>query len=91
MAVPSKIMGILASGRPTLAVVSKESEISYILNEEKCGIQVEPGDKSGFLNAIELLKSNPALMDEMGQHARKAFEKKYSVDIIAEKYIDLIK
>ena len=29
-------------------------------------------------------------MKKMGQNARKAFEKKYSVDIISEKYIGLI-
>ncbi len=90
MAVPSKIMGILASGRPTIAVVPKESEISFIINEVNCGIQVNPGDVSGFLKAIELLKTNFPLREEMGRNARKAFENKYSVNIVVEKYINLI-
>lgn len=90
MALPSKIMGILASGRPTIAVVPKESEISFILNEENCGIQVDPGDMNAFIKALELLKSNSSLREEMGINARRAFENKYSVRIVAEKYMDLI-
>jgi colanic acid biosynthesis glycosyl transferase WcaI len=91
MAMPSKIMGILASGRPTIALVPEQSEISYLLNEEHCGIQVNPGDKDGFLNAIRTIKANDILRRTMGANARKAFENKYTTDIISRKYIELLK
>lgn len=90
MAVPSKVMGIMAAGIPILAMVPKESEITYIINEEGCGIQVNPGDIEAMSNAIIRLQKNESLRIIMGEKGRKAFEKKYTAKHIAKKYISLI-
>ena len=90
IAVPSKIYGIMAASRPVIALVPKNSEISYIINEENCGIVVEPTDQQGLINAINLLKENHDLRTEMGNNSRKAFKKKYTSRIIAERYISLL-
>ncbi len=90
MAVPSKIYGILASGRPVIAMVPDKSEIAYIVKEEKCGIIVDPHDAGELINAIQELKNDDNLRNEMGVNARNAFENKYTTEIIARKYIDLI-
>jgi len=90
MAVPSKIYGILASGIPVIALVPQNSEIAYIVNEEKCGIVINPNDPKELLQAIYMLKSDDNLRREMGLNARKAFDMKYTTGIIAEKYLKII-
>jgi colanic acid biosynthesis glycosyl transferase WcaI len=91
MAVPSKIIGIMAAGIPVIALVPRNSEIAYIVDEEKCGIVVEPGDIEGLLNAISTLKSDEKLRSELGKNGRYAFEKKYTLKTVAKEYLTLIK
>ena len=90
MAVPSKIVGIMAAGIPVIAVVPEESEIAYIVNENKCGIVVKPGNINALINAIKGLKSNSSLRMQLGLNGRVAFEKKYTTSIIAKQYVLLL-
>lgn len=90
MAVPCKIYGILAAGRPVIALVPDNSEIAYVVKEENCGIVVSPEDTDGLIKAIILLKSNDALRIQMGINSRRAFENKYTTRIAAEKYKALL-
>jgi colanic acid biosynthesis glycosyl transferase WcaI len=90
IAVPSKIMGILAAGIPTIAMVPKQSEIAMIIEGTKCGIVIEPGDTRKLTENIYLLKNNVPLRVEMGKNARKAFLENFDIKIIAERYEQLI-
>ncbi len=90
MAVPSKIIGIMAAGVPVIAIVPGKSEIARIINKENCGFVVSPGDAGGIIDAIEKLKADEGLRRLMGGNGRKAFERKYTVRIVAEKYMRLI-
>jgi colanic acid biosynthesis glycosyl transferase WcaI len=90
MAVPCKIYGILAAGRPVIALVPDSSEIAFVVKEEKCGIVVSPDDTDGLINAIILLKNNETLRIQMGINSRRAFERKYTTKIAAEKYLDIL-
>jgi len=86
MAVPCKIYGILAAGRPVIAIVPENSEIAYVVKEENCGIIVRPGDLDGLAAAICMLKSDESLVKQMGINSRNAFMKKYTTRVIAESY-----
>lgn len=77
VAVPSKLYGILASGRALIAQVPRESEVAYVLEEEQCGIVVEPGDTQGIADAVRELASDPQRVEEMGHRAFKAYTEKY--------------
>jgi glycosyltransferase involved in cell wall biosynthesis len=90
MAVPSKIIGIMAAGIPVIAMVPDQSEIAFIVTEEQCGLIVTPGDAMGLVSAIIKLKSDEALRERMGLNGRRAFLKKYTSKIIADQYITLL-
>jgi colanic acid biosynthesis glycosyl transferase WcaI len=90
MAVPSKIYGIMAAGKPIIALVPLNSEIAYIVTEENCGFVVKPGDVEEFIRVICLLKKDENLRIRMGQNSRMAFEEKYSTRKIAGRYKLLI-
>ena len=90
MAVPSKIYGILAAGIPVIAMVPEESEIAYLVNEEKCGFVIQSDDHEGLIDSIEVMKSDDSLRRKLGKNGRVAFEKKYTTKIIAERYLTMI-
>jgi glycosyltransferase involved in cell wall biosynthesis len=90
MAVPSKIIGIMAAGIPVIAMVPDHSEIAYIVKEEKCGYIINPSDSEGLVNAITELKSDENLRKRLGQNGRDAFLRKYTAEIVAEKFNSLL-
>ena len=89
LGVPSKMYNILASGRPIIALLSKESEVAMVLNEAECGIQVDHGNPVVLINAIVKLYEDRTLRDEMGANARRIFIEKYTLPRIAEQYHDV--
>jgi glycosyltransferase involved in cell wall biosynthesis len=68
--VPSKVYGIMAAGRPSLAAVQRGSEIDLIQQEFRCGSRVEPDDPRSIADGI--LAAREAPLDEQGAAARQA-------------------
>ena len=50
--VPSKLYGILASGRPYVAAVEEACEVASIATTHDCGLVAEPGDAQALADAI---------------------------------------
>lgn len=70
---PSKLLKIMASGRPVLALAKQESELSKLVLEAGCGLVVDPRDTHGMVEAIRMLARSPERMDIMGRRARQYF------------------
>lgn len=62
LVMPSKLGGMLASGRPVLATVERSSELGRILG--KVGVIVPPGDSDSLAAAILELARNPQRSEE---------------------------
>ena len=75
---PSKVYGILAAGRPILAVTEANGEIARLIRTQGCGVQVCPGDADGFAEAIRTLARNPGRAAALGEAARAAAVTTYS-------------
>jgi glycosyltransferase involved in cell wall biosynthesis len=78
LVVPSKIYGILESGRPLSFVGSPAGEVAGMLERFHFGIRVEPGDAAGLASAWERLRRNPAEVTRMGNNARKLARGEFS-------------
>jgi colanic acid biosynthesis glycosyl transferase WcaI len=68
LVMPSKLTGMMASGRPTVATCRENTEIARTLHS--CGVVVAPGDTAAFAEAIRALSLQPVLRQEMGARAR---------------------
>ncbi|WP_269460588.1 glycosyltransferase WbuB [Polynucleobacter necessarius] len=66
---PSKLLGMQASGRPIIAMVEQNTELKAAVS--KCGIVVNPGDFEGLAEALKYLAENPDKRLKMGLAARK--------------------
>ncbi|MFZ0661871.1 MAG: glycosyltransferase WbuB [Acidobacteriaceae bacterium] len=68
LVMPSKLTGMLASGRPVVATAAVGTQVAAAV--EGRGIAVAPGDPSGLAQAVILLAENPALRGRLGNAAR---------------------
>lgn len=86
LAMPSKLQGILASGRPILCLAPASSELAQFVERERVGIVVnEPNDPQQVRAAIEKLR-DATLRKEMGERARKVAEAHFGVAMAADAY-----
>ena len=69
LVMPSKLVNMLASGRPIIATASTGTQIESIVRE--AGGVVEPGDLDGFVQKIEYFADNPELRRRLGQSGRE--------------------
>ena len=80
LVLPSKLSGMLASGRPVIATCRSGTEISGIVSQ--CGIVVEPEDGSNLALAIVKLADDPELRSELGRRARTFAETNFERDAV---------
>lgn len=69
LVMPSKLTGMLASGRPIVATAHQDTQIAEVVKE--CGIVVPPGDLMAFMEAIKKLSKDTALLRKLGKRARE--------------------
>lgn len=68
LVMPSKLAGMLASGRPVIATARLESEVGRLL--EGAGLVVPPGDAGGLAAAVAALAADPARSARLGAAGR---------------------
>ncbi len=90
LAVPCKLYGMLASGKPLLVVCNERGEMGQVVLEEKCGLVVPPGDLDALVEAICYLRDHQDQRAEMGRRARAAFENKYTLAHVADQFIETL-
>lgn len=69
LVMPSKLAGMLASGRPVVATSNEGTEIAAVVAE--CGVVTPPGDAEALAAAIEALAAQPERRASMGAMARR--------------------
>lgn len=68
--VPSKLYGILAAGKPVLAVAPEKSDVVRIVRAAGCGLVADPADAAMIVAAVRELRRQPSRLQEMGRRAR---------------------
>jgi glycosyltransferase involved in cell wall biosynthesis len=88
--VPSKLYGILASGRPYVAAVEDSCEVAHITRTHECGLLAEPGDARQLADRVlEFYRDRP-MTARRGANARRvalSFDRREQV----ARYMDLFR
>ena len=84
LVMPSKLTGMLASGRPVLATAFEGTQIAKVL--ESSGVVVPPGNTDLFVTALVNLADNPQLRKKMGNNARDYAVKYLSRDAVLARF-----
>ena len=73
LSLPSKMLKIMAAGRPILAQATADSEVARMVRTGDCGVAVAPEDPHALAEAIRQLSRQPERVAEMGIRARRYF------------------
>jgi colanic acid biosynthesis glycosyl transferase WcaI len=85
--VPSKLYGILAAGRPVLAVACEGSDVARIVRRYGCGFVADPDRPDAVAQAVREAMASPRNLAAMGARARAAardFEQQAQLDRFIE-------
>lgn len=88
---PSKTFSILASGRPMIASVDKQSETWNLIQKARAGLCIEPDNPSELAKAIMTLKKDPNLREQLGQNGRMWAERNHSPRSASIRFEELLK
>ena len=83
---PSKILGMMASARPSIVIGSQFSEINKIFTESEGGVYFNTYSKT-IIEAIDQLRNNPSKYSTIGNNARKFVVANFSKKQILEKML----
>ncbi len=75
LVMPSKLTGMLSSGRPVLATAEPGTMLSRVLlggtEKDALGVVVSPGDPAAFVSGARLLMQDDGLRQRLGSNARE--------------------
>lgn len=89
--IPSKLYAIMASARPIIATVEKDSGVYDIIMKAHCGITVEPGNLKGLKDGIYKIYENRALIRAMGNGGRDYTVKHFARTAMTDQYKQILK
>ncbi|MGO9934853.1 MAG: glycosyltransferase family 4 protein [Steroidobacteraceae bacterium] len=81
LVVPSKLLGNMARGIPTLYVGPVGSDVDIYIRESGGGLTVVNGDIDGFARSVAEIAKHPEQLREMGLAAQRYYSKFLSRDI----------
>ncbi len=70
--VPSKMYGILAAGKPIVAVAPKDTDVAKIGEERGFAVSADPDDASRVADVVRQIFQNTETLRRMGEAARAA-------------------
>jgi len=86
---PNKLFEAMMAGKPI--IMNYNIAASRIVEEEKCGLLVEYGNIDEIKKAILKLRKDSILYKKLGKNGRKAYEEKYSWEIMEKRLLDTYK
>lgn len=84
LVMPSKLTGILASGRPVVATAAEDTELWSVV--EGRGLNTPAGDAQAFADAIAALASRPERRAELGRAGRRYAEEYLGHTSVLERF-----
>jgi glycosyltransferase involved in cell wall biosynthesis len=70
-------------------IVTRDTAMAELVDRENCGLAVDPENTDEIRQAIIKLKENPDLCHRFGENGRRAYEQKYSREIMEKRQLDL--
>lgn len=88
--VPSKVYGILAAGRPFVAMMDADAEVATLAQAQRVGFVSPPGDAEGLVRVIHHALAQPSELEAMGARARELAEREFHRPILTRRFAALL-
>ena len=87
---PSKIYGLLSSGKPVLLISSPDTQLSKEVIHENYGLHIETGDSPSLAALLHELSTNSQSLSELGTNALSYYHRNLGRDKSIQMYRDLL-
>ena len=84
---PSKILGMMASAKPSIITGHPKSEVNQAIKDSKGGYYVVDSKAQSVLNCLEELRTQPEMAVKMGTEARSYVIEHFSKEPILQRYV----
>ena len=74
LVVPSKLLGHMARGVPTLYVGPRDGDVAQLIDKSGGGLNITNGDVAGMAGLLVELAHDPRRLREMGESAQRYYE-----------------
>ena len=88
---PSKLLGVMAAGRATLAVCPPGCELARMIRDFDIGIVVPNGDIAGGQRALREIAAQPDRVRQMGENAARVLRERFTLAQAARGYFEILK
>jgi glycosyltransferase involved in cell wall biosynthesis len=88
--VPSRLYGVLATGRPVIAAAEDSSETADIVRRVGCGVVVPPGRPDRLAEAIRELRERKGELDALGARGRDYVVAEANREVAVRKYATVL-
>lgn len=91
---PSKLYGIMASGRPVIGVADSETDLCETVREHALGWTVPPGSPAAIASAVAKAAqercNDPGAFDQRGNRARQVAREHFDRPVIVSRFAALL-
>ncbi|UKM65596.1 WcaI family glycosyltransferase [Flavobacteriaceae bacterium GSB9] len=89
---PSKLLGMMASGKPSIVTGNKKSEVATVLEESEGGYYFDGTSIDEVVSCLKDIKGNEKLRESIGVNAKKYVKEKFSQSEVLDKFVkELVK
>jgi len=88
---PSKILGMMASAKPSIITGHLDSEVKKIIENSKGGFYFSNNSLSNVINQLNILSTNSQKANEIGLQARNYVVNHFSKDKILQDFVNELK
>nr|WP_256924510.1 glycosyltransferase family 4 protein [Enterococcus sp. 10A9_DIV0425] len=90
LAVPSKTYSYYQSGKPVIAIMDKNTDVSKEIYKNNAGLAIENGEIEPLVEWLISLENDKTQLTTMSMNVQKMFKDSYTKDLLLEKYVDLV-
>ena len=91
VSMPSKTYHNMAARSAILGLSHAPNDLQQVIERHDCGVNVEPGDVDGFVEAVLRFRDDAAYLDRCRRNARAAAETRFSRRTNVERVLEIIR
>ncbi|MBD0823366.1 WcaI family glycosyltransferase [Aestuariibaculum marinum] len=84
---PSKLLGMMASGKPSIVTGNMKSEVATVLEESNGGYYFEGNSVKEIIDCVKILREDKKLKETLGVNAKKYVQEKFSQQEVLNKFV----
>jgi colanic acid biosynthesis glycosyl transferase WcaI len=88
--VPSKIYGVMAAGRPFVAMMEEHAEVARFASEFRIGFVISPDDSEALACTIRDAAANQKRLAAMGMRARRLAEQQFDRRVVTARFAETL-